>query len=289
MKLLLTGAGGFIGKALLPALRDAGHDVTLLVRGPLAEPFPQIISPADGWADAVRGRPFDACLHLAWIATPGIYLNSPENPVLARQTAELAESLFQSGLPHFLGLGTCIEYAPGVSAPCLEDATPTAPASPYGQAKHQAHLAVAEAAARHGAGYSWGRLFYPFGPGEHPSRIPSTFLRTLAAGQPLTLKTPDSVKDWIHIQDVVGALLLILRAGPQGAINLGTGTGIPIIALARLAADLTGAAPDLVRREDPPASDPYAYHVADASKLRALGWTPAWTPAAGLGSLLSGQ
>lgn len=278
MKILLTGANGFIGQALLPELVTRGHEIVLLSRKsltPLPETVSEIVAATSDWPKAVSGKPFDVCIHLAWIATPGIYLESPDNEMLAEVTIALAESLFQSGLPHLIALGTCIEYAPGPVAPCAEARTPVAPPSTYGQAKDRARSGVAAAATRHGSGYTWARLFYPYGAGEHPNRIPSSFLRTLRQNQPLSLKTSDSIKDWIEIRDVVSAIVHLAETEqPQSEINLGTGIGTRIGDLAKLAARITGSDPALVRSAENPASDPYAYHVADITKLTSTGWAP---------------
>ncbi|RYD31252.1 MAG: SDR family oxidoreductase, partial [Verrucomicrobiaceae bacterium] len=209
MKILMTGASGFIGSAALSLAVSKGYDVTVLARPATAAGYREKLKrdglsceviPADhaGWASAVRNRSFDSCLHLAWIALPGQYLNSPQNEEFAASTLALADSLFKNGLPHFLGTGTCIEYAPGLTAPCREDITPCAPVSPYAVAKHRTHQSLVEMADQYSSTLGWARVFYPYGAGEHPARTATTFLKTLAAGQPLVLKTGASRKDFIE-------------------------------------------------------------------------------------------
>jgi len=277
MKILLTGASGFIGRALLPALVSREHIVTLLSRKSsnsvgIAD---EIVCDITCWPEAVSGRHFDLCIHLAWIATPGIYLSSPANDLFAEMSPRLAGTLFEAGLPHFFGLGTCIEYAPNLSAPCTPGITAIAPETVYGIAKERARAGIAKSADHHKKGYTWARLFYPYGQGEHPDRIPSSFLRTLLQGRPLELKSPHSVKDWIHINDVVSALMCVAENGyPLREINLGTGIAAEILALATTAAEITGASPDLVKHSPAGAEDPYKYHIADISSLHNLGWKP---------------
>ena len=277
MKILLTGASGFIGKALFPALVCKGHEVTLLSRerSNPAGISEEIVCETAVWPQAVTGRYFDVCIHLAWIAKPGIYGNSPENGLFASMTPLLADTLFQAGLPNFFGLGTSIEYAPGQTNACDPATTTIAPQSLYGKAKDYARSGIAESSVLRNKGYTWARLFYPYGSGEHPERIPSTFLRTLHKGEPLELKTPHSVKDWIEIKDVVSAIVCVVENGePLGEINLGTGNGTDILTLARLAAAITGQSPDLVKSSTPGSVDSYAYHVADIRNLSAIGWKP---------------
>lgn len=288
MKILLTGASGFIGQALLPALFANGHAVTLLSRrqsnadGILEE----IVGEIPTWPEAVSGRYFDLCIHLAWIATPGLYLSSPSNELFAEMSPRLADCLFEAGLPHLLGLGTCIEYAPNQSESCIAAMTEVAPKTFYGLAKERARAGIAESANRHKKGYTWARLFYPYGPGEHPARIPTSFLRTLSQGHTLELKSPNSVKDWIHIHDVVSAIVSVAEnARPLREINVGTGIGTDILNLAKMAADIVGASHALIKLSPPGEKDLYAYHVADTSQLSTLGWEPTVTLKQGLHSL----
>lgn len=277
MKVLLTGASGFIGRPLLAHLLGRGHHVTLLSRQgnpQIPSGAFEIIAPLSNWPQAVRGKSFDACIHLAWIATPGIYLESPENILFAETTNNLAQALFEAGLPHFIAAGTCIEYAP-LSSDACDEKSPVGPLSSYGRAKEKARASIAEAARLHRKGYTWLRLFYPYGVDEDARRIPSTFLRTLGERRTLVLKTPDSIKDFIEIRDVVTAVRQILELGePQTELNLGTGQKARIIELANMAAAITGADPGLVQRAETSISDPYAFHVADISKLTTIGWQP---------------
>jgi len=277
MNILLTGASGYIGKALLPALLKERHSITNLCRvpGEVHGIDEEIVAPTRQWPDTVRGRYFDICIHLAWIATPGIYAFSTENEILADTTVRLADSLFTSGLPHFLGLGTSIEYAPGQSTPCRPGETPLAPETLYGRAKDRARRGIEDCAVRHNSGYTWARLFYPYGAGEHPNRIPSTFLQTLSQGEAIELGTPDSRKDFITIRDVVSALLCIVRTGtPLGEINIGSGQATSIAELAALCAEVAGASPALITTAKTRNADPYAFHLADISALSRLGWKP---------------
>jgi nucleoside-diphosphate-sugar epimerase len=278
MKILLTGASGFIGRALLSSLDSRGHEITVLSRrnDPSLPPaVTAIIAETKDWATAVEGKSFDLCLHLAWIATPGIYLDSPENERLAAASIALADTLFQSGLPHLLALGTCIEYAPGPTAPCSEISTKIAPQSIYGLAKERARSGIAAAAGTTGGGYTWARIFYPYGAGEHANRIPSIFLRTLFAGRPLELKTADSIKDFIEIRDVVSALVHLSERGiPEQEINIGTGAGTRIGDLAEIAARITENNSPRITVAAATAPDPYSFHVADTRKLASSGWKP---------------
>jgi dTDP-6-deoxy-L-talose 4-dehydrogenase (NAD+) len=136
-----------------------------------------------------------------------------------------------------------------------------------------------------GAAWTWFRVFYPYGEGEHHGRMPSALMRKLAAGEELELKTPDSVKDYIHVKDAAEAMLAALECKLAGPVNIGTGTGLRIMDLALAIARCCGSDAGLVRRAPTPAEDPFPVTVADTAKLRSTGWRPSIGLEAGLARL----
>lgn len=275
MRLLITGGTGFIGSALARCL--AGSDeVAVLARRPPAVVPPGIrflagdVANPD-WAVLEAYAP-EAVVHAAWIATPGVYLESPENEQWVDWSLRFLGRLAEGGTRHFTVLGTCIEYAM-TGLPLVEEVTPLDPRFPYSRAKVALHRELAPRLARAGARLAWARIFYPYGEGEHPARLCSSLLARLRAGQPVQLRTPDSVKDYVHVEDVARALETIVRRQFTGAINVGTGEGVSVATVAGKIAALLGR-PDLVQRAPEAVRDPLDHVVADATRLRGLGWRP---------------
>ncbi|MGH7970410.1 MAG: NAD-dependent epimerase/dehydratase family protein, partial [Limisphaerales bacterium] len=110
----------------------------------------------------------------------------------------------------------------------------------------------------------------------------------LGRGEKIFLKTPESTKDYIYIDDLAAAVLALVEKKPGGSVNLGTGTGTSVRALARGVAELLGK-DDLIQEATPPEPDPFPYVVADATKLRSLGWQPGVAIDAGLRWLVACQ
>lgn len=276
MKIFVTGATGFIGREFCRAAIAAGHQVLALCRGDSSS-VPGGCEIAAGplsvvpWREIERFGP-DAALHLAWIATPGTYLQSPENEVLVGQSEALFRGLAERGVAHIAGTGTCIEYAPS-TAPLREDA-PQAPAFPYSRAKVETCSRLKLVAEQFGVAWSWFRVFYPYGAGEHRDRMPSSLMQKLRRGDTVELKTPDSVKDYVHVSDVAQAMLRSFQEGLTSPINAGSGTGIRIADLARMIATIVGASPDRILSASPCSEDPFPVVIADTSRLRTAGWNP---------------
>ncbi|BCU76908.1 UDP-glucose 4-epimerase [Luteolibacter sp. LG18] len=256
----------------------AGHELTILAREggrEVPSDVERLAAPVGEWVSAVGSRSYDVCIHLAWIATPGVYLHSEENEIFADVTLALAEVLFRNGLRYFVGTGTCIEYSPDQSEICVEDVTPTEPIHPYSLAKDRTRRGLEQLSVDAEAEFTWARVFYPYGPGEHPARTISSFLRELRSHRTVTLRNPGSVKDFIHVRDVATAFLKVAEgSAPRGVVNIGTGRGISIREIALRAAAATGADASLITAVGDPPYDPYGWHVADIRKLSATGWRP---------------
>jgi nucleoside-diphosphate-sugar epimerase len=299
-RILITGSTGFIGSAVLRQALAAGHEVGVLLRPGHAAPrtdSPASTSPASPavtaltgsmaqppWEDLRRFSP-DTLIHCAWIATPGVYLESPENELHAQWSEALALGLVEQGLRQLVVLGTCIEYRMG-SARLHETETPLEPTTPYARAKDQLRRRLVEQLADHpGVRMAWGRVFYPYGEGEHPARLCSSLISSLRRGDEVVLKTPESTKDYIHISDLAGAILRVAEAQMDGPVNLGTGSGVTVREIAERLATLLERT-DRVRVASPAAPDPLGFIVADAGRLRKLGWEPKVTLESGLRRLI---
>jgi nucleoside-diphosphate-sugar epimerase len=214
----------------------------------------------------------EAVLHAAWIATPGVYLDSNENLDWVRWSRAFAQRLPSIGVRHLAVLGTCIEYGM-TGQPLHETETPLKPVSVYARSKVELHSALEADLAGAAMRLAWARIFYPYGPGEHPARLASTLIARALNGQTITLRTPGSVKDYIHEDDVARALLKVVETGCGGAINIGTGQGVTVERVARILAEVVGR-PECVWVPECLATDPLDHVVADAGRLRSMGWNP---------------
>lgn len=273
MRLLVTGGTGFLGRVLVRQALGCGMEVAVLTRSvPCVGDqrirwIPGTLSSPD-WTAVQEWQP-EVCVHAAWIATPGVYLQSPENDGWADSSFHFLTRLSEMGLKRAVALGTCIEYEM-TGHPFREGITAIRPTSSYAIAKDNLHTRLAAELATRETSLAWPRIFYPYGPGEHPARLASSLIHRLRAGEPIRLKTPDSIKDYIHVEDVGRALICLVQSSFQGAVNIGSGTGIQIAEFAGILADLLGR-PELVEREVA-VPDPLDRVVADNRLLLSLGW-----------------
>jgi nucleoside-diphosphate-sugar epimerase len=294
MKILVTGATGFIGSAFSRLALSRGHSIGGMMLP--TEKIPPGLEPRETvtWFKGTLAEPpwdeiekfkADACIHFAWIATPGIYLESPENENYFHWSREFISRIREFGAQRIVAAGTCIEYR--ITAEKLsEDSTPIETTTTYSRWKNALRLALEDDSRKSGYRFAWARVFYPYGVGEHPARLCSSIIQRLERSETIELKTPKSTKDYIYIEDLASAFLTVLEKQFEGTVNLGTGIGITVKEIAQSLGEMMNR-PELIREVNPPQIDPLGYVVADSSKLRGLGWKPENDLRRGLEKLLA--
>lgn len=291
-RVLVTGAGGFAGSALVRELARRGADVVALLRpetnrerlGDLACSIQFAI--ADLRDPAATRRALSSfhpniIIHAAMsgghAADSAGRLTALHDSVLA--TANLLEA---SADTRVLFLGSWLVYQPS-SSPLTED-DPLDPVTTRGAAKAAASLWFRQFVRARRIESAELRLFSVYGPGESPGRFVPATLRAAITGQPLPLK-PGPRHDFIYIADVVDACLAAARAplDPGEVINIGSGVATANEELVDVARRVTNRPIDARPGDHPGTPADSAHCAADISKARRLlNWTPAHSLESGL-------
>jgi nucleoside-diphosphate-sugar epimerase len=279
-RVLVTGANGFIGRHAVAGLQATGWDVHATGAGrPLEVPGMRwhagdLLAPGEPGRLIAAVRPTHL-LHLAWYAEPGEFWNSRRNLQWVRASTDLAEAFLDAGGERVVGVGSCAEYD-WHDGHCVEDQTPLRPATLYGASKRAVGLITEALAAQSGVSAAWARLFFLFGPFEHPDRLVSSVVRALVAGQPAWCSDGLQVRDFLHVKDAGEALAAILESGVTGAVNVASGHPLAVRDLVHRIGEMVGR-PDLVRLGVRP-SDPVPRLTASTDRLNhRVGWTPRFT------------
>jgi nucleoside-diphosphate-sugar epimerase len=273
---LVTGGTGFIGTPLVRKLLDERQHVVVVIPPGQAATAPRSSMEADlldlrSLESLAEARPSIAILG-AWCAQPPAYLTSPENVSWVSSTITLARALLEKGCKRIVGLGTCFEY--DTSLGYLSERSDVRPHTLYAAGKVAAFSVLRQLCADFGATFVWPRIFYQYGPGEHPQRIVAATIRSVLRGERAPLTSGQQVRDFLHVDDVAKALSAVTLSSVEGPVNIGSGRPVTV----REVAEAIGAAcgrSDLLGFGDLPArpGDP-AFVCADVAKLRALGFEP---------------
>ncbi len=291
MRVLITGASGFIGAHAVRELLAANHTVIALALADdplwrLHDLLDRIQLLRGDLAELGALRPLltqwqpEACLHLAWYTEPDKYLHSPENIPALINSLNLLNELLRQGCRQFVMVGTCAEY--DTAAGFLREDGPTRPATIYASTKLALGLVGQQLAAAAHARFAWARIFYLYGPYEDKRRMIPALIRSLLIGQPFSATAGEQVRDYLHVADVASGLRTLLEQPAVGTFNLASGQPLTVRQLMETIGEITGR-PDLIRFGALPYRDwEPPFICGDNQRLRALGWQPQYALRAGL-------
>ena len=281
MKILVTGASGFVGRYVLECLLAQGHEVIALASH--ANALPQVKQVQWVQADLLdptqitplmQSMQPQGLIHLAWYAKHGLFWHAAENFDWCSATAHLLHAFHAAGGKKIVIAGTCAEYdwTQGV---LNEDSTPTHATSVYGKCKDVTRQYVQQYGQQAGLDWVWGRVFFPYGPGEPAMKLIPSVLHALAQSQPVACSHGQQLRDYLHVSDVASALVhLLLHTQTKGVFNIGSGQATRLMDMVNICTKAFESPSPVqfgavkVSADEPPVI------VADTTKLQATGWQP---------------
>ena len=291
MRILVTGAAGFIGCHLCRRLLEHGHRVTGLdnlstgtlenvrdlhdrgsfefVEHDLNQPLPETLGP------------FERIYNLACPASP-IEFDRRNLEILdvcslgVRNLLDLARRC-QARLLH---ASTSEVYGDPLEHPQREsyfgNVNPVGPRACYNEGKRFAEALCTHYAQRHGLTVRLARIFNTYGPRMRADdgRALPTFITQALAGKPLTIHGDGSqTRSFCYVDDMVEGLIRLCESDVEGPVNLGNPDEVSILQVAREIIELTGST-STVTHLPAPAEDP-RIRCPDITRAREqLGWQP---------------
>lgn len=233
----------------------------------------------------VAGTKATHLLHLAWYIAPGKWAQAPENIAWVRASLDLFSSFHRHGGARIVSAGSCLEYDWRYGY-CAEDRTPCAPHTLYGTCKHALQL-LASAMSGGDLTSAWGRIFFLYGPHEHPDRLVASVIRSLLAGQPARTSHGRQVRDYLYAADVADAFVTLLESDVTGPINIASGQAVPLRHIVNRIGELVGRSELIELGAIPAAPTDTPLVVGDITRLcSALRWSPSWNLDRGLAATI---
>lgn len=286
MKTLVSGATGFIGSHLIPALVDQGHQVvaTDVVKEPhwitSSSAIPYVRADLGNDAeiqDLVSGIRPDNVVHLAGLlaeaceAEPqlGFRVN-----VIA--TLSLLEACVANGIVRFVMTSSPSVFGRGLAEPVADDAVKL-PETVYGQTKLACEHMLGWYGRTHGLSVGAVRFPWVYGPGRTTgltAQYSSFLFDAIARGEDVVVANPDQSGNWLYVKDAVKSLILMLESDAHSRVIYNIMGGIHSVGdVMNIAQDLFPSARIRIRKTAR-ASYPYASSFDDTRAREELGWRP---------------
>jgi nucleoside-diphosphate-sugar epimerase len=293
--ILVTGAGGFIGSALVAALITSGKKVRALVGAPgdrVGEvPGCVRIARADITDLASLCRLTDGAnvvVHLAGFpSVGGSFASAAEYArVHVAGTATVLEACRRTLVRRFIYVSSAEVYGCPQTNPVTED-HPRQARSPYAAAKIGAERFVESFVYAFGIEAVVLRPFSIYGPGLSPQSLIGTIIRQARLNESIVLADLKPVRDYCYVLDLADAIerACTVRTSGLSTLNIGTGLGTSVAELADLILGVLGRdipVTEGVRNQRPGASEIYCLISDSQLAGDVLGWFPKWTLRSGL-------
>ena len=291
MKLLVTGAAGFIGSAYVRLVKD-DHDVVVLDKLTYAGRRENVPDDVELVVGAIEDRDLvlqlvdgvDAIVNFA--AESHVDRSIADQDVFARThligTGVLLDAVRERGVPRYLQVSTDEVYG-SIASGSFTEASPLNPSSPYSATKAAGDLLVSAHVHTYGTNASICRGSNNYGPRQYPEKlIPLCVLNALAGDRLPVYGDGLQVRNWLFVEDFARAIDRVLRDGEAGEVyNAGGPDEAANIEIVRRILAACGREQSLIEYvTDRPGHD--RRYSLSSERVRALGWEPRTDLAAGL-------
>lgn len=290
MRILVTGAGGFVGHHLLPTLLKAGHEVVAVSHRPLDAPGALgtavfDISEIGRLRALIDQHEPNGVVHLAAQASVPRSWKDPAETYRANLigTSNLFEALQDRYSTRVLLVGSGQQYGSVDLGRAFVESDPSRPESPYAISKAASEAVGVLYHREFGVPVIVARSFNHTGPGQRAEFAVGSFCSQIVeierGRRPPRMEVGklDSRRDFLDVRDVVEAYRLLIESGTPGEVyNVSSGEGVRVGDVLKLLIETAGLPREVevIEKEEHRLGDP-DFLAGDSSKLRAgLGWQP---------------
>ena len=279
MRIVVTGATSFIGRAVAADLEGCGHEVVRLRHSFNEEPD-KLPESADVW------------LHFAWAGSGS---SDRADPVLQRfnadMTMEAVRKADELGCRRFVFAGSQAEYGHQQDGGPKEEYGPTYPVSEYGKAKEVVRRLAEQYAEESGTSmkYVHMRIFSVYGPGDHAYSLVNSLLEGFMKNETIELGNCTQLWNYLYISDAACAIRILCEKADAGIYNVAGDDTRPLRAYVEELQALAGGRGFAAFGKRADNAEGPADLSPDISRLKALGFTPKVSFAEGIRTMLQSE
>ena len=241
MKVFITGATGFVGKHVMAAVHDLGHDIiaSTLFEKDKDEKYTRNIhwlygdlTDLEFLKGGLKSFNPDVVIHLAWQGIPD-FSESNSRINLINSIDLFSFILKNTDCKKILLSGSCWEY--GRKQGVCKEADVVNIESYVTWAKHSLNQYLSIKCAEHNVVLNWFRLFYVYGPGQREGSLIPTLLKSIAAKEIPQISMPMNKNDFVYVGDVANVIGKAVDTDlPSGIYNIGSGYTTSVYNICRM-------------------------------------------------------
>jgi len=296
MRVLITGASGFIGRHLIDILDQDNHEIHAIYN--LNKPSTDLKKV--NWHQLnlfqdEQVKKFMAnikpthVIHLAWYTEHGKFWNSEKNKDWVNATIKLFKEFKKLNGIKFISSGTKAEYFDGEfsqehlnsSFECKEEML-ASPDTIYGQSKNLLHETLQELDKENKC-LVWARIFDTYGPYENNKKFCSYVIKNIKKNEDIICNNPNIAMDFLHVHDIAMALSFILHSDFLGTINISSGKSVTLKYISEYIVGKLGKEYLLKLNQD---SKDRRRILGNNTLLKNIGWVPSYEIESGLNDLI---
>jgi nucleoside-diphosphate-sugar epimerase len=282
MNILITGASGFLGKYLCLNLQKKNNILALSRYRRNCKKNLSFIKTSfnisnKNLSKIKKFRP-ELVIHLAWQDIPNFskktsMYNFYQQKIFFKKIIKL------KSVKKIIVSGSSFEYR-NKNGTCKENEVfyKKIRKNYFVEAKHRLHKFLSKTK----ISLVWLRIFYVYGVGQRNQSLIPYLIFNLKKNSKIFLKNPFEKKDFIHVKDVINAILKILNSSHSGIINIGNGKSYSSMFIAKFLKKKLNSKSKIEFNDEKK-----SYLVANISKIKKLGWKPRYSIKKGLNEILN--
>lgn len=274
MRILITGATGFIGKSVTRELEKCGFEIYTLSRNSVGRKVRHwtinLLETTQLSRMMGEIKPH-YLLHLAWVTEPRNFWDSEENSKWSDASRRIFNEFCKCGGRKLIVVGSCAEYDWSYKF-LSEEETPLRASSQYSKHKIRTREIAREVCSEYDVDLVWARIFHLYGEGQDARKLIPSLISHFKYGAPAFAVNLDVNTDYLHVEDVARGLMQVIVASCVGDFNICSGQKVANFEIVNKLSQILNKNPNTILDISRSGYDVDSI-CGDNRKLRSQGWS----------------